>query len=900
MYGDDAFEDGASDAGVPESVGSGGTDVLRARFDRARAAVKPGIARLLRDEGDACPVGDAGADGGSAERRDARAAQVAHVVVSNLVLARRRGAPGGRTAPPDPPPADDEGEGESESEGGDVRAFYRRALDAARRAHGVDAGVADGSVADAAFADPDARRAAADLWSAVGRAGSDGREVRLESGFEGLVAPGPRRRWGRVYTPPDVAAMVARWAVRDPADVVIDPACGTGRFLTAAARRLDEVVGTAEASAGDGRGGAVTSGSRPLDRVYGVELDSVSASLAAASLAGRPDAARGATPNVAVGDFFDARPGGEPSDGGVGLPAAADAVVMNPPYTRREGLDGDYAAAVREAALSGFDDPPSVGQSAGYYAYFLLHAAKFLRDGGRLGAVVPTSWLDADYGAGLQEFLLDEFRIEAVVDPGSDCLVRTADVNAVVLLLERESDPAARADNRAKFVTLRRPVEAFAADEGGDGARDAPAAADEVRPRAFGRLFERLADAADVRDDDLRVLSRRQSDLRAAGEGATTYTGGKWGRTLRAPDAYWEVRERRGDRLVTFEELAAEGRGSLSYGTRSGAPDFFYLPNDHHDAEPDGDTLRLVDGDGDVAFELPREYWMHRAGEGPAADAGDRPDGGGGGDPGDPADGGEWVPNYLLKRSRGIDRLRFSVEELSPGGDLRYVLRFDAPRADLHPEARAYVEWGESHDVEACDRCRRSQPLPAHCAGDRWYDVTPHLTAGQVLPNKDIHARHAYWTPDAPVWVHQSLYGVAFDGDADVVSGLLNSTLGLLMLEVAGRVNLGEGALDLMTSDHRSVAFPDPDRLAPTTRRTVASRFREMADRPVGTVFAELGADAPDEWSMASVRTDRRTLDRAVMGDALDLPRSTQAGVYRGLLELVRGRLDRAASGDGA
>jgi hypothetical protein len=125
----------------------------------------------------------------------------------------------------------------------------------------------------------------------------------------------------------------------------------------------------------------------------------------------------------------------------------------------------------------------------------------------------------------------------------------------------------------------------------------------------------------------------------------------------------------------------------------------------------------------------------------------------------------------------------------------------------------------------------------------------------------------------------------------------LNSTLGLLMLEVAGRVSLGEGALDLMTGDHRSVVVPDPRSIDTRTRDRIVGRFGSMASRSVGTVFEECGARQRDAVSVARVRPDRRALDELVMGEVLDLPASTQRAVYRGLVGLVDDRLTKAGRG---
>ena len=40
-----------------------------------------------------------------------------------------------------------------------------------------------------------------------------------------------QHRYGSHYTPPEVARLLAAFAVRGPADLVFDPGCGDGRLL---------------------------------------------------------------------------------------------------------------------------------------------------------------------------------------------------------------------------------------------------------------------------------------------------------------------------------------------------------------------------------------------------------------------------------------------------------------------------------------------------------------------------------------------------------------------------------------------------------------------------------------------------------------------------------------------
>jgi hypothetical protein len=113
--------------------------------------------------------------------------------------------------------------------------------------------------------------------------------------------------------------------------------------------------------------------------------------------------------------------------------------------------------------------------------------------------------------------------------------------------------------------------------------------------------------------------------------------------------------------------------------------------------------------------------------------------------------------------------------------------------------------------------------------------------------------------------------------------------------EVAGRVNLGEGALDLMTGDHRSVRVPDPRRIDPATRERLVGRFETVASRSLEPVFGECGARRREAVSLGSVKTDRRALDEVVMGEVLDLSDEVQEDVYRGLVGLVDDRLTKAS-----
>jgi adenine-specific DNA-methyltransferase len=181
-----------------------------------------------------------------------------------------------------------------------------------------------------------------------------------------------RKVRGAFFTPPELCRYMAEWAIRTPADRVLEPSCGEAAFLLAAAERLAE-LGPAQA------GGLRT-----------VELHEPSARAAQALLqAGGFDA------RVDVGDFFAVQP--EPK---------FDAVIGNPPYVRYQDFSGDDRTRARAAALQAGVRLSALASS---WAAFAVHATLFLRPSGRLALVLPAELLSTNYAGEVRSFLMRRF-----------------------------------------------------------------------------------------------------------------------------------------------------------------------------------------------------------------------------------------------------------------------------------------------------------------------------------------------------------------------------------------------------------------------------------------------------------------------------------------------------------
>lgn len=182
------------------------------------------------------------------------------------------------------------------------------------------------------------------------------------------------KRLGAYYTAAEVAAFLAAWAIRSPGDTALDPSFGGGVFLTAAARRLAQLGGRADA------------------QVFGVELEPdahARVQLERSSAAG--------TARLLRADFFDIGP--------TEL-APVDAIIGNPPFIRHQGrARAERAKALERAAAQGVTLSPL----ASVWAPFVAHGCALLRPGGRLAMVVPAELGHASYARPLLAYLLASF-----------------------------------------------------------------------------------------------------------------------------------------------------------------------------------------------------------------------------------------------------------------------------------------------------------------------------------------------------------------------------------------------------------------------------------------------------------------------------------------------------------
>lgn len=254
--------------------------------------------------------------------------------------------------------------------------------------------------------------------AALGRAHQAHLAVAVERGALVRAPRAARRAQGSWFTPPPLASAVAELGLRpvvrralasavDPLAAlaslrVVDPACGSGRVLTAA---LDVLVRAALAS-GDGPPPALVELRRRLaPTLAGADVDADALGLARAALALHVGAPADASLSLVVGDALTLDWAGR-------FPGGFDAVLGNPPWHRelagRDLLRGARAAQVGEHARARGD----------LWMLFAHLALDLLRPAGVHAFVAPAYWLR---GAGpgprhLRERLRERTRWRALAD----------------------------------------------------------------------------------------------------------------------------------------------------------------------------------------------------------------------------------------------------------------------------------------------------------------------------------------------------------------------------------------------------------------------------------------------------------------------------------------------------
>ena len=232
------------------------------------------------------------------------------------------------------------------------------------------------------------------------------RRQAIQAALDSSKSAAERNRLGQFATPYALAVEIARYVKsvagnRLRAVRFADPAVGTGSFYSAAL----EVFG--------------------LERIrsaVGVDLDKAFC-----------DAARDLWASfgleVVQGDFTRIVASSR-------CPVAPNLILTNPPYVRHHHLERQEKDRLQLLAyqMSGV----KVNGLAGFYVYFLLLATAWMEGGGYAAWLIPSEFMDVNYGIGVKRYLTDRVTLIRVhrFDP-EDVQFDDALVSSAVLVFQK-------------------------------------------------------------------------------------------------------------------------------------------------------------------------------------------------------------------------------------------------------------------------------------------------------------------------------------------------------------------------------------------------------------------------------------------------------------------------------
>lgn len=235
---------------------------------------------------------------------------------------------------------------------------------------------------------------------------TEARRQAVQLAIEATRSGTERNRLGQFATPNALAINIAKYvdSLIDDRDRLIhfaDPSIGTGSFFSAA---------------------LAVFGPKRIKSAIGIEVDPAFCEAAR-------DLWAETGLKVVCGDFTRIVACGS-------CPSAPNLVLANPPYVRHHHLDSENKKNLQR--LTERTAGVKVNGLAGLYVYFLLLATAWMEDGGYAAWLIPSEFMDVNYGIALKRFLTDRVTLIRVHRfAPDDVQFRDALVSSVVLVFRK-------------------------------------------------------------------------------------------------------------------------------------------------------------------------------------------------------------------------------------------------------------------------------------------------------------------------------------------------------------------------------------------------------------------------------------------------------------------------------
>lgn len=670
--------------------------------------------------------------------------------------------------------------------------------------------------------------------------------------FERLIAPDERHKLGQYFTPSLVVDLINAFCIRSPDAKVLDPGCGAGTFLVRAYHRLKQL-------------NPRISHEELLKALWGIDIARYPAHMSVINLAARDLASPENYPRIIHDDFFKvfsqtseytfyrrsyalAGPSTEKVQTTVPL---FDAVVGNPPYTRQEEMEDLFQGLKERAHETIYRDwKIEVSKRSSIYTLFFVHGASFLKEDGYLGLLTHSSWLNVDYGKHLQELMLRNFKIIAILEPQVEHWFPVVDVNTAITVLQRCENTQERDSNLAKFVQIKVPL-----------ADLVPSVSDEnVRQAALERLVKRIEAAKELEDNKFwRVYPVKQAKLwEEALDDEGRYTGAKWGIYLRAPDIFFTILERGKEKFIRLGEIA-----NVKFSIKTGANDFFFVRDITDSLSPaeleqqgltkaEAKRVRVVQTEDGDMYLIEAKYLQP-----------------------------------IIKSTRDVKSLRVDSTWIK----FRVLMVKDKKAKLRGKHVLKYIMDGESKVFGSGPRAGIPASKPTCASRKPWYALDE-TNKGRFLWFALITDTHAVPYNSQGFLADHRFHNIEpfKANNHKLLWGFLNSTFTFLCAELWGRQFAGRGIDSIATDIYevKMLPIPSPDLVDDTSAKSIIEAISSIAKRAILPIINEVN------------QADRRALDDAFLkavgfSDAGERKQVLES-LYTAVCQRVQARFDRARS----
>ena len=278
--------------------------------------------------------------------------------------------------------------------------------------------------------------------------------------LENLVPDDEKQKFGQYFTNEVLAKLVAFPVIKTNKDVLFDPTCGTGTFLSSFYEIL-QALGTKEHE-------------ELLRQIWGNDVSHFPAILSVINLYKQDVVATNNFPRVMRNDFFNLEvgekvvfPDSYDHNKHIDVPIPTfDGIASNFPFIQQEDIPNEKLSAFfREQFQSGQqaflkDKTFKINERSDYFTYCIYNADKFLKPDGCLSAITSNAWLGKEYGFQFKKFLLDNFHIRYVVKSNAEHWFKDSQVSTIYFVLDKM-----QSCKPTKFITLNRKLsELFVAE----------------------------------------------------------------------------------------------------------------------------------------------------------------------------------------------------------------------------------------------------------------------------------------------------------------------------------------------------------------------------------------------------------------------------------------------------